>query len=583
MLARLGAPRSRLLAFSLLAGCAARPAPRTVPYEAATPEAPAASAPVLPSPSVRVKILGFNDFHGHLATTTHDGRPLGGAAVLAAYLRKTAALAPERTFILHAGDFVGASPPDSGLLQDEPSVAFLNALTDARCTDERRERECPVIGTLGNHEFDEGKQELLRLLRGGNSVKGPFLEDPWRGARYDMICANVRDAATHAPLLRPYALRQVDGVPLAFIGAVLRGTPRILSPEASAGLEFTDEAEAINAVVRELAPRGVHAFVVQIHQGDEQSRYEGPTLQGAPPPAGALDEIVRRLDDDVDLVVSGHTHEFTNARLPTKTGKPVLVVQALAYGVAYDDIDLLLERKSGDVSASTANIVPAFADEGTGREPDPAVADIVARADARVAPFVREVVTTSAAEITKEPTPAGESALGDLVAEAARAAVHADFGVTNQGGLRARLPAGKVTRGDVLTAQPFGNRVLTVTLSGAQLTALLEQQWGAGQPSEGRILQIAGFGYTWDPERAPGSRVVEVHDSKHRRLEPKRSYRVAMSSFIAEGGDGFTLLKALTPEHAQGGDPNDADALVAFLKSRPAPLVVKTDGRIAKR
>jgi 5'-nucleotidase len=584
MLARFGAARSRLSALLVLGGCAAAPAtPNAAPKPPHGTSASAPSAAAPPSPSVRVKILGFNDFHGHLTTELHDGRPLGGAAVLATYLREAAKSAPERTFIVHAGDFVGASPPDSGLLQDEPAVAFLNLLTDDRCTDERRERECPVIGTLGNHEFDEGKVELLRLLRGGTHVKGPFLENPWRGARYDMISANVRDEATHAPLLRPYALRQVDGVPIAFIGAVLRDAPRILSPEAVQGLAFTDEADAINAVVRELAPRGVHAFVVLIHQGDEQPRYDGPTLSSAPAPAGALDEIVRRLDDDVDLVVSGHAHQFTNARIRTRSGKEVLVTQALAYGVAYDDVDLVLDRKSGDVLASSATIVPVFAGEGSGHEPDRSVADIVARADARVAPLVREIVATSAAEVTRDPTPAGESALGDLVAEAARAAVHADFGLTNQGGLRASLPAGKVTRGDVLTAQPFGNRVVAVTLSGAQLTALLEQQWGAGQPSEGRILQIAGFGYTWDPRAAPGHRILEVHAAERRPLDSKRKYRVGVSSFVSEGGDGFTLLRALTPEHAAGGDPNDADALVAFLKSLPQPFVAKTHGRIVKR
>jgi 5'-nucleotidase len=583
MLARFGAARARLLALLLLGGCAPATETKHARLQPQAALVPARQTPARPSPTVRVKILGFNDFHGHLTTELHDGRPLGGAAVLAAYLRAEAKLAPERTFIVHAGDFVGASPPNSGLLQDEPTVAFLNALTDERCSDERRERECPVIGTLGNHEFDEGQPELLRLLHGGNHVDGPFLENPWRGARYDMICANVRYEATSAPLLRPYALREVDGVPIAFIGAVLRDAPRILSPDAVRGLTFTDEADAINAVVRELAPRGVHTFVVELHEGDEQPRYEGPTQAGASPPAGALDAVVSRLDDEVDLVVSGHSHHFTNARVPTKSGKPVLVVQALAYGVAFDDVDLVLERKSGDVLASTATIVPAFADAGAGREPDPAVAAIVAQADARVAPYVREIVATSAAEVTRVPTPAGESALGDLVAEAARAAVHAEFGVTNQGGLRARLPAGTVTRGDVLTAQPFGNRVLAVTLSGAQLTALLEQQWGAGQPPEGRVLQIAGFGYTWDSRAASGSRVVELHDAKGRRLDPARRYRVAMSSFIAEGGDGFTLLKTLTPEHAAGGDPYDADALATLLKTLPQPFVAKTDGRIVKR
>ncbi|HTQ07040.1 MAG TPA: bifunctional metallophosphatase/5'-nucleotidase [Polyangiaceae bacterium] len=576
-----GTMRARGSAVLLLAAGCAR-APASAPPHAA----PAVAAPVFvapPSPTVRVKILGFNDFHGQLSSVVRDGRPLGGAPVLAAYLGAGLKLAPERTFVVHAGDFVGASPPNSALLQDEPSVAWLNVLTDERCTDARRETECPVIATLGNHEFDEGKSELLRLLRGGNHAAGPFLENPWHGARYDVICANVLDAATGAPLFRPYALRRVDGVPIAFIGAVLRGAPDILSPDAARGLTFTDEADAVNAVVRELTPRGVHAFVVQIHQGDVEPRYEGPTMASAPAPSGALDEIVSRLDDDVDLVVSGHAHRFTNARLRNRNGKELLVVQALSQGVAYDDVDLVLERASGDVIASSATIVPTFADAGPGLAPDPAVAAIVAAADERVAPVVSEVVGFAAADVTREPTPAGESALGDLVAEAARAALHADFGLTNPGGLRANLPAGKLTRGDVLTAQPFGNRLVAVTLSGVELTALLEQQWGAGQPSTGRVLQIAGFGYTWDARAEPGRRVVELHDARHRKLDAKKRYRVAVSSFLVEGGDGFTELRALAPERAAGAAETDADALVAFLKSLPQPFVAKTDGRILKR
>jgi 5'-nucleotidase len=252
--------------------------------------------------------------------------------------------------------------------------------------------------------------------------------------------------------------------------------------------------------------------------------------------------------------------------------------------MAYDDVDLVLDRKSGDVVTSTASIVSTFGDEGLGLKPDPAVAAIVAQADARVAPLVSTVVAEAAAEVTRDATPAGESALGDLVADAARAAVQADFAVTNAGGLRTNLGPGKVTRADLLTVMPFGNHILIVTLTGAELTALLEEQWGGAQPPEGRILQIAGFGYTWDSHAAAGKpRIVEVHDDKHRRLEPKQSYRVAVSTFLTEGGDGFASLALHTAVHTAGGDPLDADALGAKLKSLPQPFTWKTDGRIVKR
>src|SRR4051812_46698214 len=180
---------------------------------------------------VAIKILAVNDFHGQLSPKPVGGRPAGGAAVLASYLRAASAGIEERTFIVHAGDHVGASPPNSALLQDEPTISAFNTLANDHCTYENKlDARCNLVGTVGNHEFDEGKRELMRLLTGGNRREGPFLENPWRGARFPYVSANVVDAATGKPIFLPYVIKRVNDVPIAFVGAVVKDTPSIVTP-----------------------------------------------------------------------------------------------------------------------------------------------------------------------------------------------------------------------------------------------------------------------------------------------------------------------------------------------------------------
>jgi 5'-nucleotidase len=485
----------------------------------------------------------------------------------------------DHAFIVHAGDFVGASPPNSGLLQDEPSVDFLNLLAATSSCDGATPGGCRVIAGFGNHEFDEGKDELLRLIHGGNHAKGPYLDEPWRGARYDFVCANVVERATGKPIVPPYAIRSVEGVPIAFIGAVLKNAPSIVTPTGVAELAFLDEADAVNAYVPELARKGVHAVVLQIHQGDDQAPYAGPTRGDAPPPAGALDRVIARLDDEIDVVVAGHTHEFTNALIPNAHGKQLLVVQARSAGVAFDDIDLVLDEKTGDVVEKTARIVPTWGDEGPGLTPDPAVAKLVAAADARVEDTVERVVATAKTAVSAQPNDAGESALGDLVADAQRAALHADFALTNPGGIRRDLDVGQVNWGELFSVQPFGNTVVGVRLTGEELVALLNRQWGGAQPAGGRVLQISGFGYTWDASAPEGSaRVVEIHDARGRPLDRKALYVVAMNTFLALGGDAFPPQPAITP----GATPSDLEALVRYLAALPQPFDATLAGRIRR-
>jgi len=525
-----------------------------------------------------VKLLGWNDFHGQLSPKQVGGRPIGGAVALATYLKQAA---NPNTIFVHAGDQVGASPANSSLLQDEPSISLVNLLANASCKyGKPTDPKCNVVGTLGNHEFDEGEAELLRLINGGNYAGGPFLERPWRGARFPYVCANVVRTDTQKPIVRPYVIKRIGGVPIAFIGAVLHATPTVVRASGVKGLTFLNEADAINRYVPEIHAAGVHAMVVVIHQGLEQARYEGPTRTEGKPPFGALHEVIHRLDDDIDVIVSGHTHEFTNALVANANGVPMLVTQAFSAGTAFAEIDLILDKQTKDVVAKTARIVNTWEDEGPGKKPDPAAAALVAKANARVANQVEIPVGACTNAVTRKQNDAGESPLGDLIADAQRAAMQTDFAVINPGGIRADIEAGHVTWGTLYTAQPFRNPLVVMSITGQQLYDLLDQQWGNEQPSGGRILQVSGFSYTWDPTRPEGTqRVREVRDARG-PIVRTRKYTLTANAFLAEGGDGFSVFLAGT-ERRYG--PVDLDAFAEYLKIQPQPIAAKVDGRIQRR
>lgn len=540
--------------------------------------------------TLRVKLLSINDFHGQLSAGRRvANRPVGGAGVLAAYLKAAQAGLDDRTILVHAGDHVGASPAASALLQDEPAIAFLNQLANEHCRYPEREDEadhharypkrdtgCNVVGTLGNHEFDEGVTELKRLLDGGNHASGPFLDDPWRGARFPYVSANVVDAGTGEPILPPYVIKKIDGMPIAFIGAVLKGTPTIVTPSGVAGVTFLDEAEAINRYIPELRRRKVRAIVALIHQGGRQSTYSDATQPDAPAVTGDIVDIVTRLHDEVDVVVSGHWHSFTNAILNNQNGKPILVTQAFSSGTAYGDIDLEISRASRDVVAKSAAIVTTWADTGAGLAPDPEAARLTADAEAKVAPLVNQVIGVAANDITRAENSAGESALGNLIADAQRAAMGTDFSFMNPGGIRADVPAGEVTWGELFTVQPFGNSLVKMDLTGQQIYDLLEQQW-AGQ-TFARILKTSGLTYQWDAAAPVGGRVVAVYRNGT-PLDRTATYTATVNSFLADGGDNFTVLREGSN---RVGGPVDLDALIAHIKTIPQPFSATIEGRLQR-
>lgn len=531
-----------------------------------------------------LRLLAFNDFHGNLLPPTMpQQRQAGGAAVLASYLEAAEREAPDDTLIVHAGDLLGAAPPITRLLQNEPAIAFLNLLANDHCVYGNAEHffdvksaktnpdRCNVIGTLGNHEFDAGPEEIHRLLQGGNAPTGPFLESPFRGSRVPYVCANVRDRRSGKLLLPPYAVVELGGERIGLIGAVLRDTPAIVPAWAMKNLEFLDEATAINQAAAQLERAGIHTIIVTIHQGLTPLPHGDEFDYGGP-----LRDIVAQLDPDIDVVISGHTHQFTNTLLPNRAGSPVLVTQAYAYGIAYADIRLEVDMHTHDVVAKSARMVATWDDAGPGLAPDARVAALAHDAAQSVAPRVAQVLATFAAPVTRAPSAAGESALGNLVADAQRDATHADIALMNPGGLRTDLNAGTITWGDVLTLHPFGNRLVTMSMTGAQLRTVLEQQWPSGPKALARVLKTSGFYYVWDPARPPGNRVVRICDGAHRPLVDAGHYRVTVSDYLAGGGDNFSSLTQI-PANEIG--PLDSEALRAFLLAHP-DVTPRIEGRI---
>lgn len=529
--------------------------------------------------NLKVKILGFNDFHGQIsAGKLVSNRPVGSAGVLSAYLQKAQAGIENQTLIVHAGDQVGASPASSALLQDEPSIQWLNMLANASCTyTDKSNPACNVVGTLGNHEFDEGKAELLRLLNGGNYISGPFLEDPYKGARFPMVSANVIDEVTGRPILPPYVIKKVQGVPIAFVGAVLEATPTIVTPSGVAGLKFLDEADAANSYVPEIKALGVKTIVLLIHQGASQSSYTTSTntaLGNSVLNGTDILDVVTRLDSEFDVVVSGHSHTFTNLLVTNNGGKKILVTQAFSASTAYDDIDLTIDPVTKDVVTKSAKIVTTFADVAPGNAPDPAAVALTSAAEARVAPLTTQVVGFAPASLTRDGGASGEESLGDVIADSQNLAEGTQFAFMNPGGIRADLvvPAGgaNITWNDLFTIQPFGNTLVKMNLTGTQIKALLEQQW---LPGSTRILQISGLGYTWDAAQPIGSRIVEVHDAAGVALDPAASYSITCNNFLATGGDSFTVFIGGTNPI---GGPIDLDAMIDYTEHHnPLPIPVK--------
>ncbi len=497
-----------------------------------------------------MKVFAINDFHGQLpADRRVSNRPVGGAAYLAAYIKQHRQQTPY-SLTVHAGDAVGASPLVSALLQDQPAMDFLNTLG-------------VDVGTVGNHEFDEGITELKRLVDGGCHPTAGC----WGGANFPYIVSNVVETATGKTIFPPYLIKNVAGARIGFVGAVLRGTPEIVTASGVAGLEFLDEVTSINAAVAELHEHGVHAIILLIHQGGVQNATTGELT-------GAIADIAKNIDDDVDVIASGHSHTSINAMIDGK-----LITQALSYSIAFADIDLTIDRAKRDIVAKKAEIVTTFNDA---IEPDAEIAALVKKYADQTAPLANRVVGTLATDLPNEQNEAGESAIGNLIADSQRVGMATQFAFMNPGGIRAPLSAGEITYGELFSVQPFGNNMVKIDLTGDQVYTLLNQQWQP-QPDGSvrtRFLQISGLTYTWSDARAVGDKVVEIRGADGQPIDRAATFSVAINSFLADGGDGFTILRSGTN---RVGGPVDLDVLVDYVMAATQPFSAAIEGRITKQ
>jgi 5'-nucleotidase len=559
-----------------------------------------------PTEPFTVKVIGFNDYHGNLqspgpfapnlAAPPEQRVPVGGADAIAAHVNRLKAQNPQHV-VVGAGDMVGATPLISSLFFDEPSIETLNRIG-------------LEFNAVGNHEFDHGWPHLLRLQRGGcrigadgrpdpNSCQGAKVGTPvpYEGAKFQWLAANVVVKATGQPLLPAFGVKRFGGVPVAFVGMTLKDTPAIVTPSGVTGLAFRDEAATVNALVPRLRADGIEAIVVLVHEGGVQTggRVDingcDGNLAGTP-----IARIVAQLDDAVDLVISGHTHAPYVCRLPNAKGRLVTVTSASAFGRVLTDIDLTLDPKTRDVTGVVA--VNRLVDRRA-LPPDPAVAGIVEGYEALVAPRAAVVIGSIAVELPNAAVDAAcNMPAGDLVADSQLAATRApelggaQIAFMNRGGVR--TPGftyrqrdaegdGNVTYGEAFSVQPFGNSLVTLTLTTQQIKDLLEQQFagcGGQLPTATRLLlPSAGLHVRWDGARDCGARIRELTLTRDGRtetlvdaggnvVEPARDWRVTVNSFLAAGGDGFSVL---TRGRAPLGGAQDIDALAAHLGRFKAP------------
>lgn len=529
----------------------------------------AVPASAKPSGQVNVQILALNDFHGNLQPPSgSSGRigttDAGGAEYLATYINNLRATNPN-TVVVSAGDLIGASPLLSALFHDEPTIEAFNAIG-------------LDFNAVGNHEFDEGWHELVRMQEGGcHPVDGCADGDGFAGANFQFLAANVVRQDNGKTIFPAYKIRSFAGAKIAFIGMTLEGTPLIVSPSGIADLTFRDEADTVNALVPKLKSKGIETIVVLIHEGGAQ--LAPAPFNGCVGISGAIVDIVNRLDPEVDVVISGHTHNAYNCVINNK-----LVTSASSFGRIVTDVDLTLSRATGEVVSMAANNVIVTRDVPKA----PAITALIDRYNLIAAPLANRVIGSITAGITRTNTAAGESALGDVIADGQLyATAPADLGgaviaFMNPGGIRADLtypgsPAGEgdgnVTYGEMFTVQPFGNSMVTMTLTGAQIDTVLEQQFSGCVPgtASNRILQVsAGFTYTWSSS-APACSKVDPSSIMLNGvvIDPAASYRVTVNSFLADGGDSFPIL---TQGTNRLGGAVDTDAFEGYMQAfSPVP------------
>ncbi|QKW08165.1 5'-nucleotidase C-terminal domain-containing protein [Streptomyces sp. NA04227] len=550
--------------------------------------------------TVDVQLLSFNDLHGNLqppagssGTVTHthpDGTTekieAGGVEYLATALRKERK-GERYSVTAAAGDMIGASPLVSGLFHDEPTIEALNKL------------DLDVAG-VGNHEFDEGAKELARIQNGGCHPKEGCFEDgkKFEGADFPYLAANVTDEKTDKPILAPYSIWERNGVKIGFIGVTLEGTPNIVSAEGIKGLKFHDEAETINKYAKVLERKGVKSVVALIHEGGAPASQSYNYDCNSPGPgdgvSGPIVDIAKNITPKVDALVTGHTHQAYVCEIPDPSGKPRMVTSAASFGRLYTDTTLTYDRATNDIVRTSVKSANKVVRRDVRKAKD--MTKLIRRWNKLAEPIANKPVGYISADLPSSASPAApETPLGDVIADAQLAHAktvdpEADLALMNPGGVRADLlhkasgseGDGVVTYGETYTVQPFSNTVNLIDLTGEQLLTVLRQQVSGANQAAPKVLQVSkGVTYTLDTTKSGADRVVaDSIKIDGKALDPKATYRVALNSFLAGGGDGF-------PELAKGKNPvvggDDLKAFTDYLaanSSESGPLAPPKTDRI---
>jgi 5'-nucleotidase len=559
----------------------------------------------------RLQLLAINDFHGQLekldATKTSSGRvgstPAGGAEYLATHLQQLRAQARYwggHSLTVAAGDLIGATPLLSAGFHDEPTIEAMNLMG-------------LDITSVGNHEFDEGWHELKRMAQGGCIADGAGANNQdscpggkdFAGADFKYLAANVKKESTGKTLFAPYTIRKVDGKKVGFIGMTLQDTPNIVTKSGVEGLRFTDEVRTANRLVPKLDKKGVKAIIVLLHEGGFPTSL---VANGCADVTGPGIEIAKALDPQIDAVISGHTHQPYNCTVKDPAGHNRLVTSAYSVGRVITEINLTL-GKHGQVKRNMTIATNHVVTNDFGTAPAEALTKLIERYTALIAPIANAVLGQIAEtdKVVRAADPDGrDSELGNLIADAQRIdpSVVPEGGTTpviafmNPGGIRADLvenSASDVTYGAAFAVQPFNNYDVTINLTGQQILDVLNEQWngkneavaGAEDPTGAfKVLQVSGLKYTWDVSEAAakdadalvGDVMVDLDPTEEvedfQKIDPTKTYRVALNNFLADGGDGFATFAEGTDRFFGG---LDIDALAAYLEANNPYTVTPTD------
>ena len=602
---RVRSARRRAIALLVAAGAVA------TTVAAVGTSGPSVSAGVTPQSA---QILSFNDYHGHVEDDTagsidgsFGGPAAGGGEYLSAKLtelRTAGAAAGAASLTVAAGDNIGGSPFFSGLFRDEPSVESLNAMG------------LDVSG-VGNHEFDDGVDELFRMQSGGcfdedddTNIAGPgdggtaeaiddcfFPDEPYAGADFPWLAANVTDDATGDAVnlgapgdLGGYSIENIGGTQVGFIGMTLDGTDELVAASGIAGFTFEDEVATANALVPVLQTAGVETIIVLLHEGGIPSSFE---INGCNGVSGPIVTINNGLDAEIDAVISGHTQQPYNCMLNSRP-----VVSAWEYGKVVTEMNFEFDG-AGDMDRSTLSVInhPVIQSELTA---DPAVTAVITKWAPLAEARGNEEVGRIAEDITRGGTPTGsdrgvESDAGNLVADAQlfgvnNAGIPADVAFMNPGGVRSDLTFaasapetedGIVTYGEAFTFQPFNNTMAVLPMTGAQIKSVLEEQCQPGDSSRPVLHLGVSDGFTYDlaiTTQAGVCTAIEVSNVQLAGvdLDDAAEYNVAVNNFLADGGDNFETFAEIAATDRLPG-PQDIDALIDYFEAESPVSAPGTD------